>query len=346
MTIKELLSSSSTKSSLTTMFANALLKHFSSVADFKLVVVYGTTIKDWNSEEQHAHEEADTLMPHQVLACVEEDHRREICVWSPGTDVLTLLMDLASRRLGTQTRLKFLTGKAAKCREIDVMERVNTIGIHKSQGLVGLHNFSGADWGGKFVGISKKKWADAYLKLKEDDLVVACFGQLGNSPIRAELVDDDLPPHVKQLERFVCQVYSSMGEVDLAALRWELFQTKNLEGEMLPPTRPALLPHTIRANYISMRDKSYVTRMPNLPVIEESGWRLDHGVYTPLMNLAPPAPLAVIELIKCGCKKGCANRCSCRKNGLLCTPLCKCYGKQCTNMQVDTRDNDGDEEND
>ena len=157
MTIKELLSSSSTKSSLTTMFANALLKHFSSVADFKLVVVYGTTIKDWNSEEQHAHEEADTLMPHQVLACVEEDHRREICVWSPGTDVLTLLMNLASRRLGTQTRLKFLTGKAAKCREIDVMERVNTIGIHKSQGLVGLHNFSGADWGGKFVGISKKE---------------------------------------------------------------------------------------------------------------------------------------------------------------------------------------------
>ena len=49
MTIKELLSSSSTKSSLTTMFANALLKHFSSVADFKLVVVYGTTIKDWKS---------------------------------------------------------------------------------------------------------------------------------------------------------------------------------------------------------------------------------------------------------------------------------------------------------
>ena len=135
------------------------------------------------------------------------------------------------------------------------------------------------------------------------DPVVACFGQLGNSPIRAELVDDDLPPHVKQLERFVCQVYSSrfvcqvyssMGEVDLPALRWELFQTKNFEGEMLPPTRPALLPHIIRANYISMRDKSYVTRIPNLPAIEESGWRLDQGVYTPLMNLAPPAPLAEI----------------------------------------------------
>ena len=85
------------------------------------------------------------MIPHQVIASVEVDPRREICVWSPDTDVLTLLIDLASRHLGTQTRLKFLTGKAAKHREIDVVERVNVIGIRKSQGLVGLHNFTGAD---------------------------------------------------------------------------------------------------------------------------------------------------------------------------------------------------------
>ena len=132
----------------------------------------------------------------------------------------------------------------------------------------------------------------------------------------------------------------------MATLRWEMFQSKNMEGEMLPPTRPALLPHISRANYISMRDKSYITRLPDLPAIEESGWRLDQGKYVPVMNLASPAPLAVIELIKCGCKTGCASRCSCRRNGLPCTPLCKCYGKQCTNMQKDTRENREDEEDD
>ena len=73
------------------------------------------------------------MIPHQVIASVEVDPRREICVWSPDTDVLTLLIDLASRHLGTQTRLKFLTGKAAKHMEkIDVVERVNVIGIRKS----------------------------------------------------------------------------------------------------------------------------------------------------------------------------------------------------------------------
>ena len=132
MTIKELLSSSSTKSSLTAMFANALLTYFSSVSNFKLVVVYGTIIKVCGYEERHDHEKADTMIPHQVIASIEVDPRREICVWSPDTDVLTLLIDLASRHLGTQTRLKFLTGKAAKHKEIDVVERVNVIGIRKS----------------------------------------------------------------------------------------------------------------------------------------------------------------------------------------------------------------------
>ena len=36
-----------------------------------------------------------------------------------------------------------------------------------------------------------------------------------------------------------------------------------------------LLPHITRANYIAMHDKSYVTRSPDLPAIEQSGWRLD-----------------------------------------------------------------------
>ena len=43
---------------------------------------------------------------------------------------------------------------------------------------------------------------------------------------------------------------------------------------MLPPTRAALLPHIIRANYVTMRDKSYLTDYPELPPIEENGWNL------------------------------------------------------------------------
>jgi len=165
------------------------------------------------------------------------------------------------------------------------MERVRVIGRHKCQGLIGLHNFSGADWGGKFVGITKKTWVSAYMKLDDDDSIVNCFRELGQGALPTELVNGDLPPQVKDLERFVCQVYSSSGLITLPALRWQLFRSKNLEGEILLPTRAALLPHIIRSNYIAMRDKSYVTNCPKLPAIEENGWQLNQGVYMPVRCL-------------------------------------------------------------
>src|SRR5690242_11984278 len=96
-------------------------------------------------------------------------------------------------------------------------------------------------------------------------MIVNYFRELGKSGLPTELVNGDLPPQVKALERFVCQVYSSSGSVTLPALRWQLFRSKNLEGEMLPPNRAALFPHIVRANYIAMRDKSYVTNCSKLP---------------------------------------------------------------------------------
>jgi len=83
------------------------------------------------------------------------------------------------------------------------VERVRVIGHHKCQGLIGLHNFSGAEWGGKFVGISKKTWAVAYLKLIENDPAINVFHQLGEGLIITELVHRALPMQVNGLEKFV-----------------------------------------------------------------------------------------------------------------------------------------------
>ena len=52
------------------------------------------------------------------------------------------------------------------------------IGQRKCQGFIGFHNFSGADLGGKFVGISKKTWVAAYMELDEDDPVYTVSGIL------------------------------------------------------------------------------------------------------------------------------------------------------------------------
>ena len=166
---------------------------------------------------------------------------------------------------------------------------------------------------------------------------------MGEGTLQSELADDKLPADWKPLEGFVCKVYSSKGPLSLPQLRWEMFRSKNLEGEMLPPTIASLYPHIKRSNYMSMRDKSYTLTKPILPPIEENGWSIESGVYIPTKCLALPAPKAVIELTKCSCKLACTQNCGCHRHNLPCTPLCKCFTTGCANA-YGTASTDGDED--
>ena len=76
--------------------------------------MFDTKIKGQDFEGHHSHEEANTLIPHQVIASIGESTQREICVWSPDTDVLILLDLVSHGHLEAQTHLKFLTGKGTK----------------------------------------------------------------------------------------------------------------------------------------------------------------------------------------------------------------------------------------
>ena len=90
-----------------------------------------------------------------------------------------------------------------------------------------------------------------FLQLSPNSEIVKAFQMFGTV--------DSLPEELLPvLEKFTCAVYSSKSVcVMLPVLRWVLFKVKNLEGEKLLPTRVALKPHVQRANFMSIRDKSY-----------------------------------------------------------------------------------------
>ena len=82
------------------------------------------------------------------------------------------------------------------------------IGSHKCQDLIGLYNFCGVDWVGKFIGTGKKL-GNCLLELDEDDLAISCFREHGEGSVTTELVSNGMPQQMKRLEQFVCKVYSS-----------------------------------------------------------------------------------------------------------------------------------------
>ena len=161
ITPRELLSASETRALLSNILGNAVLGEYKG-SKKKVVVVKGTTVQInqphslAESMSTHNHEEAGTMNPLQVIDAIGDSTLRDTDVWSPDTDVLILLVDLVTHgRLGAFTRLNSLTGKGDKYRSINIRERV--------------HNFTGADWGGKFVGTSKKSWITSYLSLPNVD---------------------------------------------------------------------------------------------------------------------------------------------------------------------------------
>ena len=109
-------------------------------------------------------------------------------------------------------------------------------------------------------------------------------------------------------------------------LRWSLFKKKLAQSESLPPTHGALREAILRAHYQTMVWNNDKVPNPNIPSPENYGWKKDNDEWLPVMTTTPPAPEAIIEMVKCGCvKQRCStNRCQCRKAGLTCTELCAC----------------------
>lgn len=67
-----------------------------------------------------------------------------------------LLVDLCSTH-NIDVKVRFITGKGSNLRKVDIHKRCSVLGEEKSSKLLALHALSGADWGGKFLGITKMK---------------------------------------------------------------------------------------------------------------------------------------------------------------------------------------------
>ena len=86
----------------------------------------------------------------------------------------------------------------------------------------------------------------------------------------------------------------------------------------------------------------------------EWGWRIDGDNLVPIKTDLEPAPVELLQYIRCKCKTSSRNTCgtrlcSCRRNGLNCVDACgNCRGQECENrcsdedMETDDDDDDFD----
>lgn len=333
ISLKDFLSDIRTKAELTQYLANKALKHSLSLNNAlkRFMVTSGTETRGNvdipDSLGTHTQEEADTLL---ILHAVGVPHEAQLVVSSPDTDVLLLLVHKYPH-LPVST--VFLTGRGKMKRNISVGNIYNNLGQKRAAALLGFHSLTGSDMSGRFAGRSKDWCFKTFMSC--DNEILDAMAQLGNH--NGMSCDARL-----QLERFVCLLYRSKIHTQVNKLRWFLYANRAAEGENLPPTSGSLDLHIQRANYITMVWVNSDKNHPSLPTPTAFGWTFDEstGRYFPVRCLNPPAPEAILHLIKCGCKQGCERRCSCCKNNIPCTELCGCFEFMCNNKPSQPETND------
>ena len=323
ISLKDFLSNVKTKAELTEYLATQCISYSKAHPEKlkKFLVTSGTVTKGNTSVPAqlltHSQEEADTLV---ILHALTVEKHAEVTIDSPDTDIFILLIHRCSE-LPLDTR--FLTGKGKTRRSIPIKQIYDALGEKRASALLGFHTFTGTDMSGRFAGKTKEWCFKVFLTC--DEKIWKALESLGHTDLSADTYT--------HLERYVCLLYKSKVHTKLKDLRWYLYSNRAAQGESLPPTTGALNLHIQRANYIAMIWRKATESHPSLPSPVEYGWQLlsDDGPYIAIRSSDPPAPEAVMNLIKCGCKKGCTGLCSCRSNSIPCTELCGCVNYQCDN---------------
>ena len=329
------LSHEKTKADLTDYLAKAVLNYKSKSPQLVITSASGHTRSNRNLHfEDNNHEEADTLMICLAAKASQRCPNAHLVFFTPDTDVLILAVANYDQ-LCKRTSISMVSGI------VDIEPIWRVMGKEKAKALHVFHAFTGADNIGKFSGIGKAKWFQQYIRANVD-----LPRALMKLPLECDLAQDVRDTLIK----FVCSVYCPKGVVitSIPELRWHLFCKQLAESNRLPPTLGALDEHIKRVR-LQSRIWNQATAMLQQPFdpLEYGYYKDTYGNILPVTTHALPAPMAIIELVRCQCKKDCSTQsCTCRKYKLPCTELCLCSA-ECTNDEdcvneivIDHDDND------
>lgn len=277
-----------------------------------------------------AEADADTLIAETAISL--SSNKPSVTVIATDTDILTILIARSDDENAPKLKMLKPGRQQTVSKYYDIAEIRQNMGPLKDV-LLFAHAMSGCDTTSAFFRKGKVKTFEC---LSDTELreTVSVFNDS-----RAE--HDDI---AKAGEAFVLQIYKKSGlKLDLDELRFYLYKQTvakqsikdNFKLSTLPPTKDATRQHSFRV-YLQVQ-----RWLGNHLSPCEWGWTKRGQTLVPVTTELPPAPDGLLNLISCGCKKGCERWCECRKAGLLCSAMCRqCLGQSCANVSDAVHDDD------
>ncbi|XP_031551363.1 uncharacterized protein LOC116288684 [Actinia tenebrosa] len=288
----------------------------------QVITTYGSQIKCTHPCDniQHispcTHEEADKRMLLHTSHAVQCGCKK-ILLRTVDTDVLELAVvsiPKLNQLVDNSVEIWISFGTAKNHRYIPAHGISNSL---SPEVVLGLPAFTGCHTVSSFFGKGKKTALNTWNTFP--DVSNAFVTLSSHTPV----VDSKLMEYVERFVVFMYDRASPHSTVDGA--RKQLFVQNGRQFDNIPPTRAALVEHVKRTAY----QAGYVWGQTLISCLslrspQDWSWLLDSKQWIPLWTTLPEVMQSCQELISCRCVKGCRGRCSCSRNDLRCSDLCRC----------------------
>ena len=274
----------------------------------------------------HSQNDADLLI---VQTAIRRAADQPVVVIGEDTDLLILLCHHVSSDLNNIIFKSDSRLKSKKQRVWDIQWLQQALGEDVSQALLFVHAITGCDTTSRLFGVGKG--TPTLKKLKAGNTFHETAEVFQKRTATVEEV-------VSAGEKAVIAMYNGSPTDTLDELRYKKFtekvalSTSFVQVHSLPPTSDACKYHSMRT-YLQVQQWLHPDCNLNP---EDWGWRVHDDRFEPCMADLPPAPDALLQIIRCSCKTDCdSRRCSCKKHGLACSIACgNCRGVTCANSPV------------
>ena len=268
---------------------------------------------------QCTHEEADTRLFAHLKHAIQNDLIASASIHANDTDIIVLAIaffhELCEMGLN---ELWVSFGRGRDTVWFPIHNYAKNLGPSKSKALLFFHALSGCDTVSAFRNKGKKSFFQTWEVFSD---ITHTFAKLSTYPVEIKNTDEEL------VEQFISLLYDRSSQLlNVDSTRKKLFSQKNTAFDSLPPTSAALKYHIQRAVFqASIVWGQSLVNIPSFHPPEQWGWkRKVDGEFDIFWTHLSAISESCAELCKCGCKKMCSGRCSCKQSALPCTSRCGC----------------------
>ena len=273
---------------------------------------------------EHARADADLLIVQAAIAVAERSDKPTFLI-ADDTDILILLCFHVQPTTGNiylRPQPRHGMKKMPRCWDIAVLKTI--LGPQVCNNVLFVHAILGCDTTSHIYGLGK----GVALKLMLNNKVFQEQAEVFRDP------NSTAADIIAAGENAIVSLYKGQPHDKLDFLRLQRFHqkvgssTSCVQPEVLPPTSAAAKFHSMR---VYLQVQQWMEPGEHMKP-EDWGWYEQGGKYLPVLTDKEPAPIELLEVVRCNCKTGCSTRkCTCKKHGLDCSTGCgECRGV-CTN---------------